>query len=168
MSSPIGFNPLTNPLAVSSLPMLVMRADSRVVAVPIQHVTELMRPLPVEPLAGAPPFVLGLAIIRGTATPVIDLAALLADGAATAPQNTGRFVTLRVGHRSVALSVEAVLAIRALPRAELESLPPLWQGPHAPAVAVLGALDRELLIVLETTRLLPDDWHQSASTGAAL
>lgn len=150
-----------------SLAVLAMRADSRVVAVPVLHVVESMRLLPVEPLAGTLPFVLGLAIIRGSATPVVDLAALLADGAGVAPVASGRFVVLRVGSRRVVLSVEAVLAVRALARAELESLPPLWQGSHPPAVAALGALDRELLIVLEATRLLPDDWRHPANEGGA-
>ena len=67
----------------SSLPVLAMRAGDRVCAVPLAHVSEVMRPLPIEPLAGAPPFVPGLAIVRGKATPVVDLTAVLADGAAS-------------------------------------------------------------------------------------
>ncbi len=121
-----------------------------------------MRPLPVEPLAGAPAGVLGVTIVRGRVTPVVDLETLLGDGT-TRRTGSARFVTLRIGDRAVALLVEAVRSIRTLARTELESLPPLWQGSHPPAVAALGAVDRELLFVLEATRLLPDDWRPAGS-----
>jgi chemotaxis signal transduction protein len=55
------------------------------------------------------------------------------------------------------LHVEAVLGIRTLEPAQLAALPPLWQGADAPAVTALATLDRELLLVLEAARLLPDD-----------
>lgn len=143
--------------AESSLPVLTMRAGSRLCAVPIAYTVEVMRPLPVEQLAGAPSFVLGLAIIRGRATPVMNLAALLAEGAAAPITSSARFVTLRVGSRGIALHVEAVLAIRTLEPAQLAALPLLWQGANAPAVKALAMLDRELLLVLEAARLLPED-----------
>lgn len=147
--------------------VLPLRAGSSVVAVPIQHVREIMRALPVEPLAGAPRFVAGLAIIRGRPTPVIDLHALLTDTAVTPMTEGRRFVALRAGGRSVALSVDAVLPLRTLDHAQLDALPPLWQGEQPPAAAALGALDRDLLIVLETTRLLPPDWLSPGEKGDA-
>lgn len=142
-----------------------MRAGSSVVGVPAAQVGETMRPLPVEPLAGAPPFVAGLAVIRGEATPVLDVAALLQSGPASPPSASGRYVTLHVGNRNVALSVDAVLALRAIPRADCAALPPLWQGPRPPAVAGLATLDRELLAVLETTCLLPEEWAAAGGGG---
>jgi purine-binding chemotaxis protein CheW len=135
------------------------------VAVPVTHVREIMRALPVAPLAGAPRFVAGLAIIRGSPTPVIDLRALLTDTAATPPPEGARFVALRAGGRAVALSVEAVLPLRTLDQVQLDALPPLWQGESPPAAAALGALDRDLLIVLETTRLLPPGWVLPGEQG---
>jgi chemotaxis signal transduction protein len=108
----------------------------------------------------------GLAIIRGRAIPVVDLETLLHDGT-TARANSARFVTFRVGGRSIALLVEAVLSVRALAISQFDALPPLWQGPHSPAVAALGALDRELFIVLEATRLLPDEWGNGGGKEGA-
>ncbi len=156
---------MVNSPTEAALPVLAVRAGPHLCAVPLDRVAEVMRPLPVESLAGAAPCVLGLAMIRGGATPVIDLAALLSDRPAARPTGTGRFVALQVGSRRVALSVETVLAIRMLDRTELESLPPLWRGPHPPAVAALGALDRELLMVLEAARVFPDDHGPSADEG---
>jgi len=157
---------MTTHQLVPSTPVLTLRLGHCTCAVPLCYITEVMRPLPVEPLAGAPAGVLGMAVIRGRATPVVDLEALLGDGITTRT-DSARFVTLRIGDRVVALFVEAVRSIRTLARTELESLPPLWQGPHPPAVSALGAADRELLLVLEATRLLPGDWQPTGTEGGA-
>jgi purine-binding chemotaxis protein CheW len=131
---------------------LLCRARGRLCALPLAHVAEAMRPLPVEPVAGAPAFVLGLARIRGAATPVVDLGALL--GAPGEPAAT-RFLTLRLGGRAAALAVEEVLGVRELGAAS-GPLPPLLAGAPAEAVAEVGALDGELLFVLEAGSLVPE------------
>lgn len=145
-------------------PVLTLRLGHCACAVPLSCITEVMRPLPVEPLAGAPAGVLGMALVRGHATPVVGLGVLLTGGSPT-NADSARFVTLRVGERTVALLVEAVQSIRTFAATELDSLPPLWRGSHPPAVAALGAVDQELLIVLEATRLLPDDWRPAGGPG---
>lgn len=146
--------------------VLVLRTGRRTCAVPLAYVSEVMRPLPIESLAGAPAGVPGVAVVRGRAIPVVDLGILLDDGVTTRPESA-RFVTLRVGHRAVALLVEAVRAIRTLAWGEFESLPPLWRGSHPPAVSALGVVDRELLLVLEAARLLPEDWAPPDRAGGA-
>ncbi|HEY2744390.1 MAG TPA: chemotaxis protein CheW, partial [Polyangia bacterium] len=93
---------------------IVARVGARLCAVPLTHARETMRMLPIEPLAGAPPFVLGLAIIRGQAVPVIDLGALIGGGGAPA-----RLITLNVGERSVAIAVDAVVGVQRLEGATL-------------------------------------------------
>lgn len=157
---------MTTQQSAPAAPVLILRLSRRACGVPLSYVTEVMRPLPVVPLAGAPGGVLGVAVIRGRATPVVDLETLLGDGS-TMRTDLARFVTLRIGDRAVALLVEAVRSVRTLAGRELESLPPLWQGDHPPAVSALGAVDRELLLVLESTRLLPDDWPPSGDEGGA-
>lgn len=142
-----------------------MRIPHGQCAVPLAHAAEVMRPLPVEPLVGAPAGVLGVAVIRGRATPVVDLEALLHGSPAGALADSARHVTLRTGDRVVAIAVEAVLGIRTVDLARFEGLPPLWQGPCPPAIAALGTLDRELLLVLETARLLPADLETLKAGG---
>jgi purine-binding chemotaxis protein CheW len=56
---------------------LVVGVKGRLCAVPLTHVIEIMRPLPVEPISDVPLFVQGVSIIRGIPTPVVDLGALL-------------------------------------------------------------------------------------------
>jgi purine-binding chemotaxis protein CheW len=136
---------------------LVFRVQGRLGALPLAQVIETMRPLPIEPLAGAVAFVRGLSVIRGVPVPVVDGACLLGGAAAGAGSDlTGsRFVTLRAGSRVVALVVDALLGVRALPGGSLRELPPLLREAGAGAVSALGSLDAELLLVLGSARLVP-------------
>jgi purine-binding chemotaxis protein CheW len=129
-------------------------------ALPLAHVVETLRPLPVEPLAGAPAFVRGLCVIRGVPRPVVDATGLLgahAPGDPPAEPPTARFVTVRAGAHQVALAVDAVLGVRTVPPESLHTLPPLLQEAGAEAVAAIGRLDNELLLVLRSSRLLPEE-----------
>ncbi len=132
---------------------LLCRAGAYLCALPLAHVGETMRPLPIEPLAGTPDFVRGVAIIRGTPTPVIDAARLTGDTRSTAAT---RFVTLKVGERRAALAVDAVLGVRDLGLAEASPLAPLFSHAAGEIVAAMGTLDRELLLVLEAARIVPE------------
>ncbi len=127
--------------------MVVSRVGTAMCALPVAHVVETMRPLPIEPLAGMPSFVRGVAIVRGTPIPVVD-AGLLLGGSSGGT----RFVIVRCGDRRVALLVDAVLAVRAVE--SVAALPPLVS--HDVAVAI-GTLDAALVVVLEAARLVPAD-----------
>lgn len=131
--------------------MLLCRVGNAVAAIPARDVRETMRPLPVEGLTGAPDWVAGAAVIRGAAIPVVDAARLLTGAPGASP---ARFVTVRAGERDVALAVDAVLGLRALPADAAASLPPLLRD--ARAAEAVGALDRELLVVLAAVRGVPE------------
>jgi purine-binding chemotaxis protein CheW len=134
---------------------LVCRVRGRLCALPLEHVAETMRALPVEALAGAPRCVLGLATIRGVPVPVVDAAGLLGDEAGPG----GRWVALKLGARHVALAVDEVPGVRALPAGSRFALPPLLGDMRAEVVAAIGLLDAELLLVLQGARLLSaHDW----------
>jgi purine-binding chemotaxis protein CheW len=125
---------------------------TRLCALPLERVIETLRPLPIEPLSGAPPFVCGVSIVRGEPLPVVDAGLLLGGGQARAT----RLVTLRLGARAVALAVDSVIGVRAFERSALRELPPLLREAAADTVAALGSLDRELLLLLESGRLVPE------------
>jgi len=120
---------------------LIVGLQSRICAVPLTHVIETMRPLPVEPLAGVPSFIRGVAIIRGVPTPVVDLGAVLGRPNELAE----RFVTVRVDDKQVALSVNAVLGVRDLDTImTVQELPPLLQGASKDVVEMIGTLDEQV------------------------
>ncbi|HKY36209.1 MAG TPA: chemotaxis protein CheW [Polyangiaceae bacterium] len=134
--------------------LLICRVGSAVCGIPLEHVLETMRPLPVEPLAHMPGFVEGLALIRGRPTPVLDSRRLL--GARPAAATPTRFVALRLGSRCAALSVDAVVGVRMVEASALAELPAILRDTEHEHVAALGALDAELLLVLEHSRILSE------------
>jgi purine-binding chemotaxis protein CheW len=131
--------------------VLLVRAGGRTCALPIAHVIETMRPLPVAPLSGTPPFVKGVAVIRGGAAPVVDLGAFLGAGATAA----SRFVLVRCGARNAALAVESVIGVARFAGGEARATP-LVAGACAGAVELLGALDQEMLLVLRAVAIVPE------------
>ena len=131
---------------------------------PVASVVEAMRPLPIQPLDGTPSFVLGVSIIRGVPTPVVDAAMLIGAPTAGRPE---RFVCLRAGDRFVALAVERVLGVRELPETELRALPPLLAHARPEVVSAMATLDAQLLLVLQTARVVPESvWQALAKVGA--
>lgn len=133
---------------------LVCRVQSRRCALPLDRVVETMRPLPIEPMAGGPEVVRGLSVIRGIPLPVIDAAMLLGEPTG----HIERFVVVRADDRQVALAVGQVLGVRHAPRGSLHALPPLLRDADSPIVTAIGLLDAQLLLVLGSTRLLPEEF----------
>lgn len=132
---------------------LVFRVLDRSCALPLEAVVETMRPLPIEAVSGMPRFVLGMSIIRGAPVVVVDAGLLLGDRASTA----GRAVTVRTASRTVALLVDRVIGVRTLTERSPEDLPPLLDKAAGDTIAVIAALDNELLLVLRGARLVPDE-----------
>jgi len=143
---------------------LVCRAGRILAALPIEHVVETMRALPIERFAGAPQYVRGMSIIRGAPVPVVDVG-LIVGGEIT---RMARLVAIRAGTRTIALAVDEVLGINTIAAAALDRLSPLLHEAAAATVAALGTLDSELLVVLRTGRLVPDEvFARLEARGAA-
>jgi purine-binding chemotaxis protein CheW len=124
-----------------------------------------MRTLPIQPVPVAPPFILGLSVIRGEPVPVVDLGRLL--GFPEEPR-TDRLVLLRVGDRRAALAVEAVIKIVSDSALDRRALPPLLRGAGEQTVAAVSALDHEFLTILEAAHLVPEEvWSSLAAEWAA-
>lgn len=101
-------------------PALLLASGSVGCALPLTEVLEVMRPLPIEAVAGAPPYVAGLAVVRGAAVPVVALDLLL--GRPCAPFS--RFVLVAAGTRRAVLAVAGLTGVTDLSAGVLESLPP--------------------------------------------
>ena len=133
---------------------LVIRTGSHLCALQLSDVVETMRPLPVEPVSGAPKCVRGLSLIRGAPVPIVDLAELLGDAA---PAPWTRFVCVRARPRTVALAVTAVLGLSDLPPLLLSTMPPLLRDARSDIIEAIASLDAQLFLVLKSASLLPGD-----------
>lgn len=139
-----------------SSPFLIAHVGSFRCALPVGVVVETLRPLPVEPVANVPGFVMGLAVVRGEAVPVVDLGMLLGNQAG----DRARFVTIRTGSGRVALAVDAVTGLRELGGVD-GGVPPLLREAQPQMIEALGSLDADLLMVLKAGSIVPAEvWKE--------
>jgi purine-binding chemotaxis protein CheW len=132
---------------------LVFRADTHLAAIGLEHVTEVLRPLPVEGLAGVPPYVRGICVLRGRPVPVVDIGLLLGGERMAGEVHAARFVGVRTGPQTAVLAVDTVVGIRDIP---MERLHDLSSVTGSVACTAVGAIGREPLLLLETGRVIPD------------
>lgn len=132
---------------------LLCRCGAVLCALPVEQIVEIMRPLPVERIAGAPAYVRGLSVIRGVPVPVVDLGLIVGEHATLSV----RLIAVKAASRIVAVTVDWVLGISAIAADALGQLPPLLRDTAPDTVAAIGATDKELIIFLQTARLVPED-----------
>ena len=150
-------------MLVSQTPVLLVRAHGKLCAFTLDSVLETMRPLPVLPVADAPPSVLGLCTLRGKATPVVDLSRLLGDDGAFVGI---RFIALGAEEQPVALAVEQVVGIQELRNRTLEGLPSV--STLLPQLMRLGPAEPVLAKIFRTARVVPERlWHGFYGDGEA-
>lgn len=141
---------------------LVFRAGPLLCAMRLDEVVETLRPLETQPLAGTPAFVLGISVLRGVPTPVIDVARLLGGGAGTVE----RFIAVRTERGAVALATGAVLGIRSVDASATGGHPALLGARSSRLVAGVGVVGTEPLLLLQSMRTVPDEvWEAAAAAG---
>lgn len=129
--------------------VLLFAVGGHVCALPLTHVAEVMRMQPVTPRGTLTAGVLGSAIIRGQATPVVDTSLLL-DGV---PTDAPSLVLLRFEARQVALAVEHIIGPSKLTPDQMRQAPALLRD-DAAMITSIGVRDAELVHVLDAIRLL--------------
>lgn len=148
--------------AAERIPALTVMVGGSACAIPLRHVVETMRPLPIQSIAGTSSFLLGVSIIRGSPVPVVDLGVLMGNEGAIVTD--GRLVNLKLEERRVAILVNRVVGVRQLDPDSFAELPLVLRDVAADFVDALGARDAQLLLVLRTSRILPDEvWAKLAA-----
>jgi purine-binding chemotaxis protein CheW len=142
---------------------LVLRAGAHLCGIGVAQVIETMRPLPVRPLAGVPPFVAGVSVIRGEPVPVVELAALLTGE----HQPAERYVTVRGGRSPAALAVDAVIGVRPIPDDAWHELPLLLDAIRGDLVEALCEVDTQPLFALRGARIVPEEVWAALETDDA-
>jgi purine-binding chemotaxis protein CheW len=135
--------------------VLLVKTGGLLCALPIPGVIETMRPLPVTSISGTSAFVLGMCVVRGETVAVVDLAILL--GLQPNHSNRSRLISMHAGPRVIAASVDSVVGLRIFDRAAFSEVPLLLQQAHPEVLKAVGVLERELLVVLDGSRIVSDE-----------
>lgn len=141
---------------------LVFCAGPLYCALPLGEVIETMRPLATRPLAGTPPYVRGLTILRGAPAPVIDMTRLLTgvDGV------LDRYVAVRAGRGPIACATGPVLGVREIRVEPPEGPAALFTGVSKALIAAVGTIGTEPLLLLHSIAAVPDDvWEAAGATS---
>lgn len=147
----------------TSFEVLLCRAGVHLCALPLEAVSETMRRLAVRSIAASPDFVEGLTVVRGEPMPVVNLARLLGGAESEAAP---RFVHVLSGSRPVALGVDEIVGVRRIDLDAAAELPSLIGRARSQSIEALTTLDRELLLVLSSARLLPEaTWDALVAGG---
>jgi purine-binding chemotaxis protein CheW len=140
---------------------LVFRAGPFYCGLPLGEVIETMRPLATRPLAGTPPYVRGLTILRGAPAPVIDMTRLLT-GVETA---VDRYVAVRAGRGPVVCATGPVLGVREVDVAPPEGPAAILAGASRALIAAVGTIGTDPLLLLHSIAAVPDEvWEAAGET----
>lgn len=137
---------------------LVFRAGPLYCALPLDEVVETMRPLQTRPLAGTPPYVRGLTILRGAPAPVIDVTRLITGTSG----EIDRYIAVRAGRGPIACATGVVLGVRQIEVEPPEGPAAIFTGVSKALIAAVGSVGTDPLLLLRGIRTVPDDVWEAA------
>jgi purine-binding chemotaxis protein CheW len=149
---------LTARVSASASYSLLFRVALHRCALPLEHVVETMRPLPLEAWPGASPAAGGFAVVRGERMPILSLSDWFAPGVSK-PE---RFIIVRTAERTVGIAVDEVMGVRELatPPAHLK---PLLGYASAQAASVI---DDDIRAALAAAYVVPSELLATDSSRA--
>lgn len=117
-------------------------------AVPIDHVREIVNPLPISELPHAPPTIAGVADHRGEIVPVVELRARFGLPPLSDPRRA-KWILIDVTGRGVALSVDRVTEVFGTGGADLKAAPALGHGDDLRGIAGVVSRNDGLTFILD-------------------
>jgi len=133
-------------------------------AVPIDHVREIVNPLPLTELPHAPPTIAGVADHRGEIVPVVELRVRFGLPTLSDPRRA-KWILIDVTGRGVALSVDRVTEVFGTTGADLKPAPALGSGDDLRGIAGVVSREDGLTFILDVGEL---DVLTSSISPAAL
>ncbi|MBI2568903.1 MAG: purine-binding chemotaxis protein CheW [Candidatus Schekmanbacteria bacterium] len=135
--------------------LVVFLVGRELYGVDIVKTREILRLLPIRSLPNTPPFLEGVATVRGELIPIIDLRKRFASGSA-GPERDARIVVLRSEEAvDIGVIVDAVCEIAVVETADLKAAPPLLT--MLDAAYLLGIAERKdggAVAIIDTDKLL--------------
>ena len=121
-------------------------------ALPIQHIREIIRPLPMQVLPHASETVIGVIDHRGDVVPIVDLR-LRFRAKGSAPASHTRWVIANWQGRLIGLAVDRVIEVFALNEAEARPVPDLGQGQDTHGITAAYSHAGRLVFTLDVQRI---------------
>lgn len=148
---------------------VTFRVGGEEYALDIDTIAEVIRPLKITTLPRMPEFVSGVINLRGVIMPVVDLRRRFAVAAAPGDERKTRMLITRgawkertpKGRGLLALVVDAVNEVLALPSDRIEAAPGAATGRQAEFIAGMGKLDDRLVILIDLARILSRDEREA-------
>lgn len=128
--------------------------DQAFYGVPIEDVQEVLFSQPLSEVPLAPPAVAGLLNLRGRIVTVIDLKRLLHGQGA---QDEAMNMVIRLDNDEVSLLIDRIGDVMRVDAAAVEATPPTLQGLARDFIHGVLPLQGDLLLLLDTQRMLDDE-----------
>lgn len=138
------------------------RIDNAFYGVPIEDVQEVLFSQPLSEVPLAPPAVAGLLNLRGRIVTVIDLKRLLHGAPA---QEEAMNMVIHFDNDEVSLLIDRIGDVMRVDEAAVEATPPNLQGLSREFIRGVLPLPDELLLLLDTQRMLDDERCHLAALG---
>lgn len=135
------------------LQMVLFRVAETAMAVPVAQVEYVERVGTLTPVPGAPPFLRGVASLRGQVVPIVDLAERLGLGQRPLGSKT-RVLVVRVEGQMVGMAVDEVLRVMYLSEEAVQPPPPVVARVSARFLAGVAYLQGDVVLVLDLQRVL--------------
>jgi purine-binding chemotaxis protein CheW len=139
--------------ALATIDVLLVQLAGELYGVPSASVREVVRYRAYTPVPGAPPSLPGILSQRGTILPVVELRPLL--GLAMAPiTRAARLVIIAHQEIDLALLVEAVLDLAALPADTLQPLPAALDPARARFLRGIADYEQQPVALIDLDELI--------------
>ncbi|BAS28787.1 chemotaxis protein CheW [Limnochorda pilosa] len=131
-------------------------------AVGVTDVREVLRTPPLTRLPGAPPYVRGVANLRGEVVPVVDLRMKL--GAPENPHHDSRVLVCELEGEAIGIEVDDVQEVSTLDQSQIHAAPRQWSDEARAPLTGIARVEDELILVVDLPRLLKADLEVSLET----
>lgn len=120
--------------------------------VPVARVQEIVGLMPVTPLPGSPPHVRGVANLRGTVVPILDMRARL--GLPSADGIDRVIIVVRLDTRRVGLFVDRVCEVMHIDHSMIEAPPTVGSADASSLILGLAKADGRVRVLLDLAHVV--------------
>ncbi|MHA6258525.1 chemotaxis protein CheW [Sporosarcina sp. CAU 1771] len=115
-------------------------------AIGINHVREIIEPVPITVLPHLHPFIEGIIQLRGEVIPVVDLKKVTGNNCTKADEEA-KFIISELDGTTIGLDVSAVTQIERINFSEIENASDTYEGHEVPITGVIKRGNKMILLV---------------------